>query len=125
VGSARRPDTNAPTPPNAEARRGYSRFICTPGFAARVHVSETAKGCGVSGVDLWSTAIPYNQTNIAEAATASDGWAAVTFNMQDGFPANPGRQHILAVLVRATQRGGSELAGVSTRRVLAQQVDLR
>jgi len=45
--------------------------------------------------------------------------------MLSGFPANPGRQQILAMLVRATKPGGSVLAGVSTRRALAQRVSLR
>jgi hypothetical protein len=103
------------------------RFVTasTQQFTARIHVSETEKKCSVNGAELWATAIPYNQTNVARGSTAADGWATLTFNLQGGFPANPGRQQILAMLVRATQPGGSVLAGVSTRRALRQNVNLR
>ncbi len=91
-------------------------------FTARIHVTETDRSCSVSGVQLWSTAIPYNQTSTEQGTTGSDGWGTLTFSLLGGFPANPGRQQILALLVRANQPGGSTLAGVSTRRVLAQRV---
>jgi hypothetical protein len=48
----------------------------------------------------------------------------MTFDIQRGFPANPGRQQILAVLVRASKPGDSVLTGVSTRRVLRLDVNL-
>src|SRR4051794_1523606 len=97
----------------------------TGSFTARVHVIEANAGCSVGGAMIWSTAIPYNQTTTEQTTTGADGWATLTFTMKSGFPANPGRQQILAVLVRATQPGGSSLAGVSTRRVLAERVNLR
>jgi hypothetical protein len=102
--------------------RTLTRF--TRSFTARIHVATTA-GCSVSAAQLSATAIPYNQTNNVTGTTDAGGWATLTFNMQSGFPANPGRQQILAMLVRATKPGGSVLAGVSTRRTLRQNVSLR
>src|SRR4051794_3642037 len=92
-------------------------------FTGRIHIADTC-GRSVAGAQLWSTAIPYNQTNVAQVTTGSDGWANVTFNMQKGFPANPGRQQILAMLVRAMKPGDNPLAGVSTNRVLRVGVNL-
>jgi len=92
-------------------------------FTARIHVADTC-GRSVSGANLWATAIPYRQTALSRGTTASDGWASLRFTMLNGFPANPGRQQILAILVRATQPGGSVLAGVSTRRTVRQNVRL-
>jgi hypothetical protein len=91
-------------------------------FTARIHITETGRSCSVSGAKLWSTAIPYNQTTTEQGTTGADGWGTLSFSLKGGFPANPGRQQILAMLVRATQPGGSVLAGVSTRRVLSQRV---
>lgn len=95
----------------------------TPQFTARVHVADTC-GRSVSGANLWGTAIPYNQTSVERGTTGGDGWITMTFSMRGGFPANPGRQQILAMLFRATKPGGSVLAGVSTRRAVRQGVDL-
>jgi hypothetical protein len=92
-------------------------------FTARIHIGDTC-GRSVAGAQLWSTAIPYNQTNVAQVTTGSDGWATVTFNVQKGFPANPGKQQILALLVRAMKPGDNPLAGVSTNRVLRVNVNL-
>jgi hypothetical protein len=92
-------------------------------FTARIHIGDTC-GRSVSGARVWSTAIPYNQTNVAQVTSGSDGWASVTFNVQKGFPANPGRQQILALLVRAMKAGDNPLAGVSTNRVLRVNVNL-
>jgi len=106
-------------------RWSFSPAVITRGmrsFTARVHVIEANSGCSIGGARMWSTAIPYNQTGTEQTTTAADGWATMTFSLEGGFPANPGRQQILALLVRSTQSGGSELAGVSTRRVLAQRV---
>jgi hypothetical protein len=94
------------------------------GFSARIHVTDSC-GRAVSNAQLWSTAIPYNQTSAARAVTGSDGWATLQFSLRRGFPANPGRQQILAMLVRATKPGGSVLAGVSTRRTLRLNVRVR
>jgi len=90
---------------------------------ARIHVGDTC-GRSVTGANLWATAIPYNQVSTERGVTGSDGWATLRFDILRGFPANPGRQQILAMLVRATKPGGSILAGVSTRRTLRLNVDL-
>jgi hypothetical protein len=92
-------------------------------FTARVHVADTC-GHSVGGAQVWSTAIPYNQTSTLHGTTTPDGWATLRFSIQRGFPANPSRQQILAMLVRATKPGGSVLAGVSTRRTVRLNVNL-
>jgi hypothetical protein len=92
-------------------------------FTARFHIADTC-GRSVSGAQVWSTAIPYNQTTVVRGTTAGDGWATLRFTLVRGFPANPGRQQILAMLVRATKPGGSVLAGVSTRRTVRLNVSL-
>ncbi|HET7045833.1 MAG TPA: hypothetical protein VFI37_13370 [Gaiellaceae bacterium] len=96
----------------------------TDRFTARIHIQETSRNCSVGGARVQGTAIPFNQTSNETATTGSDGWATLSFSMKGGYPANPGRQQILALLVRATQPGGSVLAGVSTRRVLSENVNL-
>jgi hypothetical protein len=98
-------------------RRG-TRFV-----TARIHVTDTC-GRSVSGAQIWSTAIPYNQTSTAHGSTAGDGWATVRFRILRGFPANPGRQQLMAMLIRATKPDGSVLAGVSTRRAVRLGVSL-
>jgi hypothetical protein len=98
--------------------------LSTTQFVARVHVADTC-GRAVSGANLWATAIPYNQTTTERGTTGSDGWATLTFSVLRGFPANPGRQQIMAMLLRATKPGDSVLAGVSTRRTVRQRVDVR
>lgn len=94
-------------------------------FTGRVHIASTGGGCGVAGAKVWATAIPYNQVSVVQTTTDANGWATLNFTVKGGFPANPGRQQILAMLVRATQPGGSVLAGVSTRRTLNVHVNLR
>jgi hypothetical protein len=96
----------------------------TQTIVARFHVIEVNQSCGVAGARIWATAIPYNQISVEQTTTGADGWATVTFSIGSAFPANPRNQQILAILVRATQPGGSTLAGVSTRRVLAEHVRL-
>jgi hypothetical protein len=97
--------------------------LTTQQFVARVHVADTC-GRSIRGANLWATAIPYNQTTVERGTTASDGWATLRFDVLSGFPANPGRQQILAMLVRATRPGGSVLADVSTRRTVRLNVSL-
>jgi hypothetical protein len=96
----------------------------TQTFTARIHVSDTC-GRSVGGALVRATAVPFNQISLERAPTASDGWATLTFRMLRGFPANPGRQQILALYARAQDPNGSALAGVSTRRLLNVPVDLR
>jgi hypothetical protein len=99
-----------------------TRFTQT--LTGRIHISDTC-GRSVSGAQLWGTAIPYNQTNVAQGATGTDGWGTLNFQMLFGFPANPGRQQILAMLLRATKPKDSILAGVSTRLVARVNVNLK
>jgi hypothetical protein len=98
--------------------------MATRNFTGRVHISSTGGGCPVADAQIWATAIPYNQVNVATTTTDANGWATLHFTVQRGFPAHPGKQQILAMLVRATQQGGSTLAGVSTRRTLNVHVSL-
>ena len=93
-------------------------------IAARILITDTCNHA-VAGVRVWATAIPYNQVSVVQATTGNDGYATLTFTIQRGFPANPGRQQIMAMLVRATDPSGSALAGKSTRRVLELKVNAR
>ena len=93
-------------------------------IVARIRITDTCNHT-VSGVRVWATAIPYNQVSVEQATTGGDGYATLTFRMQSGFPANPGRQQIMAMLVRAVDPSGSALAGKSTRRVLELPVNAR
>ncbi len=89
----------------------------TQTIVARIHISDTC-GDSVSGAQVWATAIPYNQVSVEQQASGSDGYATLTFRVQGGFPANPGRQEIMAILVRASDPSENPLAGKSTRRAL-------
>ncbi|HZE05919.1 MAG TPA: hypothetical protein VE127_11880 [Solirubrobacteraceae bacterium] len=95
----------------------------TQTVTARIHVGDT-NGNSVSGVRVWATAIPYNQVSAEQGTTGSDGYVTLNFRVESGFPANPGRQEIMAMLIRATDPNGSTLAGKSTRRVVSLTVNL-
>ncbi len=92
-------------------------------IVARVHIADTC-GHSVAGARVWATAIPYNQVSVAQTSSGGDGYATLTFQVKAGFPANPGRQQIMAVLVRASDPKEKPLAGKSTRRVLSLKVHL-
>ena len=92
-------------------------------ITARIHISDTCSQ-SVSGVNVWGTAIPYNQVSSQQSTTGSDGYATLTFKVESGFPANPGQQQIMAMLFRATDPHGSTLAGKSTRRVVRLNVNV-
>ncbi len=89
----------------------------TQTVVARIHIGDTC-GHDVSGAKVWATAIPYNQVSVEEGTTDSSGYATLTFKVEGGFPANPGRQQIMAILARATDPSEPALAGKSTRRAL-------
>jgi hypothetical protein len=90
-------------------------------LTARIHISDTC-GRSVAGAHVWANAIPYNQTSEEQGDTAADGWITLTFQILSGYPANPGRQSQLTVLIRGTTPGGDTLAGTSTRRVVGTPV---
>ena len=87
--------------------------------AIRLRVVITAcNGRPVQGATVFATAIPYNQFAAAQGTTTTDGSVTLSEARRSGFPASS-RQRLLAVFVRATKPGDSELDGVSSRRVLA------
>ena len=62
--------------------------------------------------------------HVAEATTGADGWASVTMTQLSGFPA-ANSQQLLTVFIRAQKGPGTELGGISTRRLVSFPVDLR
>ena len=94
----------------------------TSNVVARIHVADTC-GHSVSGAQVWGTAIPYNQVSVEQSTTDSSGYATLTFRVKSGFPANPGKQQIMAMLIRASDSSENALAGKSTRRVLSLAVN--
>jgi hypothetical protein len=61
--------------------------------------------CGdrpVQGALVYATAVPYNQFTIPpEGTTGADGTVTLTMSGLIGYPANPGRQELLVMFLRA------------------------
>jgi hypothetical protein len=103
----------------------FSPNMVVPGtqsVVARIHISDTC-GHSVQNAQVWATAIPYNQLSVQQTATDGAGFANLVFQVGVGFPANPGRQQIMAVLIRAYDPSEDPLAGKSTRRVVSVPVN--
>jgi len=90
----------------------------------RVHVSA-CNGRSVGNALVYAAAVPFNQFAVAgETQTGSDGWATISEQQQSGYPANPGRQQLLAVFLRARKAGDSPLGGITGSRLVAFKVNL-
>jgi len=89
----------------------------------RVHVSACG-GRDVSGATVYAAAVPFEQFNVPpEATTGSDGWATLTMNQASRYPASSHEQQ-LTVFLRARKSGENLLGGISTRRLVAFNVNL-
>lgn len=95
----------------------------TSSLTARFRVTACG-GRPVQGALLFAAAVPFNQFAGREQPTGSDGWATLIMNRLRGFPANPGRQQLLVMMVRARKGGENVLGGVSTRRLVSFPVNL-
>jgi hypothetical protein len=90
----------------------------------RVHVSACG-GRSVGNALVYAAAVPFNQFQVAgEQQTGSDGWATVNEAQQGGYPANPGRQQLLAVFLRARKAGDNVLGGITGSRLVSFKVNL-
>jgi hypothetical protein len=95
----------------------------TIGIAVRFHVSACG-GRSVQGALVYATAVPYNQFTIpSERQTGGDGWVTFSMKRLSGFPAAR-QQQLLVMFVRARKTGEPVLAGISTRQLMASNVNL-
>lgn len=115
---------------SAPARMLVQGQQLVPGVVTQSTGSVTARfrvtACGgrpVQGAELFATAVPYSQFTPRRQRTDANGWATLQMGRLGGFPANPGRQELLVMMVRAT-KGGTVLGGVSTRRLVSFPVNL-
>ncbi|MGI8974655.1 MAG: hypothetical protein ACR2HI_10825, partial [Gaiella sp.] len=96
----------------------------TTSITVRVRVSACG-GRPVQGMLVFVTAVPYNQFAVPqEQQTGVDGFAQLTMPRLRGFPASD-KQQLLVVFARARKPGEPLLGGISTRRLVSFQVDLR
>jgi len=114
------------------ARLLVDRFQAEPSTVARssrdvavhVHVANTC-GQSVAGALVYVAAVPFDQFSIEdEQPTDASGMATITMHQLKGFPADRNQQ-LLVMFIRARKSGDNELAGISTRRLVSTQVDLR
>lgn len=89
----------------------------------KVHISA-CNGRAVQGALVYAAAVPFNQFTPVEVQTDSTGWATITEQQQSGYPANPGRQQLLAVFLRARKAGDPQGQGVFTARLVSFPVRL-
>jgi len=89
----------------------------------KVHISA-CNGRAVQGALVYAAAVPFNQFNATEVQTDANGWATLTQQQQSGYPANPGRQQLLAVFLRARKAGDPQGQGVFTARLVSFPVRL-
>jgi hypothetical protein len=84
----------------------------------RFHVSDTC-GQTVQGALVYATAVPFNQlSNAPVIATDANGWAVITFQTRAGYPVSKSQQ-LMTIFVRASKPGDTDLAGVSSRRLVS------
>jgi len=84
----------------------------------KAHISA-CNGRNVQGALVYAAAVPFNQFTTSEVQSDSTGWATITEQQQNGYPANPGRQTQLTVFLRARKAGEPQGQGVSTSRLVA------
>jgi len=116
------------TPP---ARLTIDSFTASPSVLGRqvgtltikVHISA-CNGRAVQGALVYAAAVPFNQFTVSEVQTDANGWATLTEQQQSGYPANPGRQRLLAVFLRARKAGDPQGQGVFTARLVSFPVRL-
>lgn len=116
------------TPP---ARLNIDSFTSNPSvlgksvgtLTIKVHISA-CNGRAVSGALVYAAAVPFNQFTVSEVQTDANGWATITEQQQNGYPANPGRQQLLAVFLRARKAGDAQGQGVFTARLVSFPVRL-
>ena len=89
----------------------------------KVHISA-CNGRAVQGALVYAAAVPFNQFTPVEVQTDANGWATINEQQQGGYPANPGRQTLLAVYLRARKAGDQQGQGVFTARLVSFPVRL-
>jgi hypothetical protein len=89
----------------------------------KVHISACG-GRNVQNALVYAAAVPFNQFAVSEVQTDSSGWATLNEQQQNGYPANPGHQQLLAVFLRARKAGDAQGQGVFTARLVSFPVRL-